>query len=282
MRIAVGIVVCLLTLHLSAPLSAQWLNYPTPGIPRLPDGKPNLTAPAPRTADGKPDLSGIWGLFCPIANAINGTIIGKPNVYCATEVSVPPEFANIGQSIKDGLPYQPWAAELVKKTRAANRPNDPMSRCFPPGLVRLEVFPLFRKMIQIPGLLVILNEQNASYRQIFTDERPLPVDPNPSWNGYSSGKWEGDTLVVQTAGFRDGLWLDTGGSPLTDAAKITEKFRRVNYGTLEIDLTIDDSKAYTKPWTIKVKQIIAPDTDLLDYICLENEKDVQHLPSQIK
>src|SRR6202521_1170341 len=158
MRVAIGIVVCLLTSH----LSAQWLNYPTPGIPRLPDGKPNLTAPAPRTADGKPDLSGIWGLFCPIANAINGTIIGKPNGFCATEVSVPPEFANIGQSIQDGLPYQPWAAELVKETRAANRPNDPMSRCFPPGMVRLEVFPLFRKMIQIPGLLVILNAHNAS------------------------------------------------------------------------------------------------------------------------
>ena len=277
MRIAVGITIVLIC----SPLSAQWLNYPTPGIPRLQDGKPNLTAPAPRTADGKPDLSGIWGLSCPVANAANGTVSG-PNVYCATEVSVPAEFFNFGQSIKDGLPYQPWAAEVVRKTRAAGRPNDPLSRCFPPGAVRLETFPLFRKMIQVPGLLVILNEHNASYRQIFTDGRPLPVDPNPSWNGYSSAKWEGDTLVVQTIGFRDGLWLDTGGSPLTDAAKVTEKFRRLNYGTLEIELTIDDSKAYTKPWSIKVTQIIAPDTELLDYICLENERDVQHLPSQIK
>ena len=132
-------------------------------------------------------------------------------------------------------------------------------------------------MVEVSGLLVILNEQNASYRQIFTDGRPLPVDPNPSWNGYSSGKWEGDSLVVQTTGFRDGLWLDTGGSPLTNAARVTERFRRVNYGTLEIELTIDDPKAYTKPWTIKVTQIIAPDTELLDYICLENEKDVGHL-----
>ena len=175
------------------------------------------------------------------------------------------------------VPYQPWAAELVKKTRAVNRPNDPMSRCLPPGIVRLEVFPLFRKMAQVPSLLLILNEQNASYRQIFTDGRPLPVDPNPSWNGYSSGKWEGDPLVVQTTGFRDGLWLDTGGSPLTDAARVMERFRRVNYGTLEIELTIDDPKAYTKPWTIKVTQIIAPDTELLDYICPENEKDTRHL-----
>jgi hypothetical protein len=278
MRTAVGIIVCVM----SSPLSAQWLHYPAPGIPRLADGKPNVAAPAPRTSDGKPDLGGIWGLYCPAGNAVQGGFTGQPNVYCATEIAIPPEFTNIGQSVKDGLPYQPWAAELVKKTRAANRPNDPMSRCLPPGIVRLEVFPLFRKMVQVPGLLVILNEQNASYRQIFIDGRPLPVDPNPSWNGYSSGKWDGDTLVVQTTGFRDGLWLDTGGSPLTDAARVTERFRRVNYGTLEIELTIDDPKAYTKPWTIKVTQILAPDTELLDYICLENEKDVPHLQSPVK
>jgi len=277
MRFAVGMTICLIC----EPLSAQWLNYPTPGIPRLQDGKPNLVAPAPRTADGKPDLSGIWGLACPVADNLNGTVTGA-NVFCATEVSVPPEFFNFGQSIQDGLPYLPWASEVVRKTRAAGRPDDPLSRCFPPGMVRLEVFPLFRKMIQIPGLLVILNEHNASYRQIFTDGRPLPVDPNPSWNGYSSAKWEGDTLVVHTIGFRDGLWLDTGGSPLTDAAKVTEKFRRLNYGTLQIELTVDDPKAYTKPWSIKVTQIIAPDTELLDYICLENERDVRHLASQIR
>ena len=278
MRITVvGLIIC----AISSPLGAQWLNYPTAGIPRLPDGKPNLAAPAPRTADGKPDLSGIWGLPCPrgIAAPSDGAT-GRPNAYCATEIAVPPEFANIGQSIKDGLPYQPWAAELVKKTRATNQPNDPMTRCLPPGIVRLEVFPLFRKVVQVPGLIVMLNEQNASYRQIFTDGRPLLVDPDPTWNGYSSGKWEGDTLVVQTNGFRDGLWLDTGGSPLTEAARITERFRRVNYGTLEIEITIDDPKAYTKPWTIRVTQILAPDTELLDYICLENEKDVQHLEAK--
>jgi len=274
MRTAAGIIV---VCAISVPLSAQWLNYPTPGIPRLPDGKPNLTAPAPRTPDGKPDLSGIWGLPCPIGNAAAvGSFNGQPNVYCATEVAIPPEFGNIGHALKDGLPYQPWAAELVNKTRAANRPDDPMSRCLPPGIVRLDVFPLFRKMVQVPGLLAILNEQNASYRQIFTDGRPLPVDPNPSWNGYSSGKWEGDTLIVETTGFRDGLWLDTAHSPLTDAARVTERFRRVNYGTLELEITVNDPKAYTKLWTIQIKQILAPDTELLDYICAENEKDVRH------
>ena len=272
MRTAFGIIV----LVISAPLSAQWLDYPTSGVPRLPDGKPNLSAPAPRTPDRKPDLSGLWAMPCPVATAANG-FAGQPNVYCATEIAIPPEFGNIGRTLKDGLPYQPWAAELVKKTRANNRPNDPLSHCLPTGLVRLHTFPLFRKIVQVPGLVVILNELNASYRQIFTDGRPLPVDPNPSWNGYSSGKWEGDTLVVETTGFRDGLWLDTGASPLTDSARITERFRRVNYGTLEIELTVDDKKAYTKPWTIKVTQIIVLDTDLIDYICLENEKDAPHL-----
>jgi hypothetical protein len=137
--------------------------------------------------------------------------------------------------------------------------------------------PLFRKIVQTSGLVVILNERNAEYRQIFTDARPLPADPQPSWNGYSSGKWDGDTLVVQSVGFRDGLWLDAGGSPLTESGKITERFHRVNYGKLEIEITVDDSKAYTKPWTVKLTQLLAPDTDLLDYYCSENEKDVSHL-----
>jgi hypothetical protein len=147
----------------------------------------------------------------------------------------------------------------------------------PPGAVRLHVVPLLHKIIHVPGLVAILYELNASYRQIFTDGRPLPEDPQPSWNGYSTGKWDGDTLVVQTAGFRDGLWLDTIGSPLTDAAKVVERFRRVNYGTLELDITVDDPKAYTKPWTIHLNQRLALDTDLLDYICVENEKDEPHL-----
>jgi hypothetical protein len=124
---------------------------------------------------------------------------------------------------------------------------------------------------------VVLNEHNASYRQMFTDGRPMPADPQPAWDGYSIGKWDGDTLVVQTAGFRDGIWMDTSGNVLTDAAKVTERYRRVSYGRLEIEITVDDPKAYTKPWTIKLTQVLAIDTDLLDYICLENEKDLKHL-----
>jgi hypothetical protein len=137
--------------------------------------------------------------------------------------------------------------------------------------------PLFRKIIQTPGLTVILNEREVTYRQIFTDGRPLPVDPQPSWVGYSTGKWEGDTLVVHTEGFRDGLWLDASGSPLTDSGEITERIQRVNFGKLEIEVTVDDPKAYTKPWTVKLTQLLKADTDLLDYYCVENEKDGPHL-----
>jgi hypothetical protein len=253
---------------MAAPLAlGQWLNYPTAGIPRAKDGKPNLSAPAPRTRDGKPDLSGMWDVLhnrpCPPEG-------------CA-DMFIPQEFLDIGFSLKGGLPYQPWAAALVKKRTEENRKDDPNVFCLPVGIVRMYTTPLFRKIVQTPGLVVILNERDAAYRQIFTDGRPLPADPQPSFNGYSSGKWEGDTLVVQTAGFRDGTWLDANGSPLTEAGKISERIRRVNFGELEIEITVDDPKAYTKPWTVTLTQILKADTDLLDYYCAENEKDVPHL-----
>ena len=245
-----------------ASVYAQWLQYPTPGVPRLPDGSPNLNSPAPRTPDGKPDLSGIWDIEhnkpCPPGG-------------CA-DMYIGEEFLDIGWSIH-GLPYQPWAAEVTKKRTEDNGMADPISHCLPGGIVKGLTIPLFRKIIQIPGLVVILNELGSSYRQIFTDGRPLPVIDQPTFNGYSVGKWEGDTLVVETTGFKDQMWLDRNGSPLTDAAKITERFHRINLGKLEIEITVDDPKAYTKPWTVKLNQLIVLDTELIDYICLENEKD---------
>jgi hypothetical protein len=150
---------------------------------------------------------------------------------------------------------------------------DPISHCLPGGIVKSLTIPLFRKIIQLPGLIVILNELGASYRQIFTDGRALPEVDQPTFNGYSVGKWEGDTLVVQTAGFKDQMWLDRNGSPLSDAAKITERFHRPNFGKLQIEITVDDPKVYTKPWTVKLNQLIVVDSELIDYICLENEKD---------
>src|SRR5678815_1186883 len=185
-------------------------------------------------------------------------------------------FGNIAASLKEGLPYQTWAADLVKARRSEQRVNDPISNCLPMGAVRSHTWNGPRKVAQTPGLLILMSEFGTSYRQIFTDGRPLPADANPSWNGYSSGKWEGDTLVVQTGGFRDGLWLDSTGNPMTDAAKLTERFRRVDFGHMEIEITLDDPKAYTRPWTVKLHHSIKLDTDLLDFICTENEKDTSH------
>jgi len=251
----------------SVTLSAQWLKYPTAGVPRLANGEPNLNAPAPRTADGKPDLSGMWDIEhnrpCPA--------IGCP------DMEVGQEFVNIGWGLKAGLPYQPWAAEERRKRMEENGKDDPGSHCLPPGVVKSHTSPLFRKIVQTPGLVVILYERDATHRQIFTDGRPLPAIEMPTFDGYSVGRWDGNTLVVQTAGFKDGTWLDRSGSPLTEAAKITERFRRVNYGKLEIEITVDDQKAYTAPWTVKLNQSLKLDTELLSYICLENEKSISHM-----
>ncbi|HEY7392444.1 MAG TPA: hypothetical protein VH640_28245 [Bryobacteraceae bacterium] len=254
---------------LSVPLAAQWLNYPTPGTPRLPNGKPNLTAPAPRRF-GEPDLSGIWELE---PATCNPRALGT----CGQDYTGGPEFGNIAARLGVDLPYQPWAADLVKQRALTGGKDDPVALCQPAGALRLLTYPPYRKIVQDPGLIVILSERDVTFRQIFTDGRPLPKDPNPSFNGYSIGKWEGDTLVVETNGLRDGIWLDRKGNPLTSAAKMIERFHRVNFGNLNIEVTIDDPKAYTRPWTVKLHQILMPDTDLLEYYCQENEKDNRHM-----
>jgi hypothetical protein len=251
-----------------APVAAQWTPRPAAGVAKKPGNLPDAQARAPRTAGGKPDLSGVWepekNRPCPPE--------GCPDLY------VGQQFFDIGWGLKGTLPYQPWAAEIVKVRTAQNGKEDPATRCLPAGIVRSHTFPLLKKIVQLPGLIIILSERNTAFRQIFTDGRPLPVDVDlPSFNGFSSGKWQGDTLVVETTGFNDDVWLDQHGSPLTSEGKITERFRRPSYGQLEIEITVDDKKAYTAPWTVKLNQHIMPDTELLDYICLENEKDVQNL-----
>jgi hypothetical protein len=250
-----------------AVLSAQWFHYPTAGVPKTKDGKPNLAAPAPRTADGKPDLSGIWQ---PLSrNRGPESLEGQANR--ATQ------FWDIGMGLPGGLPYQPWAAEVHQKRMENFSGDNPDVRCLPLGVLQMQTHPMIRRIVQVPGFMTILHERDMEYRQIFTDGRALPSNRNPSWNGYSSGKWMGDTLVVETMGFRDGLWADYNGSPLTDAAKITERFRRVNFGNMEIQVTVEDLKAYTRPWTVTLHQTIVLDTDVLEYVCLENEKDVKHM-----
>jgi hypothetical protein len=260
-------------------LFAQWPAYPTAGVPKTADGKLDLTGPAPRTSDGKPDLSGVWR-FVDSPDARPGPPVPVEARSRGIGVRVPGllQFFDIGSTLKDGLPFEPWAAELRRQRVARNNQDNPDAHCLPIGLMQLHTHPEPRKIIQTPGLIVILYEANAGVRQIFTDGRPLPGnDAEPWWYGYSTGKWDGDTLVVETSGFRDDVWLDVEGSPLTEAGKMTERFRRVNYGNMEIDITVDDRKAYTKPWTVKVHHRVMLDTDLIEFVCQENERDARHM-----
>jgi len=234
-----------------ATLSAQWLNQPSPGIPRTADGKPNLSATAPRAADGKPDFGGIWGM--------------NPGAY-----------GNVAADLKP-KDIQPWA-EALSNQRAGNfGRDDPSSlQCLPEGPRTNLDAPIMEKFIQTPGVLVVLVE-NLSFRQIFLDGRALPKDPDPSFMGYSTGHWDGDTLVVESTGFKDRTWLDVAGHPHTEALRITERFRRRDFGHMKIAETIDDLKVFNKTFTITIQATLVPDTDLLESVCAENEKDRQHL-----
>ncbi len=235
-------------------------------MPRLADGKPDLNAPAPRTADGKPDLSGIWNY---------AGILGFRGRPPDPPPGTPPQatFWNIEAGFKEGLPFRPWAAELRKQRMATESKDNPDAACLPLGHMQLHTHSQPRKIVQTKDLILIIYEANAGVRQIFMDGRPAPgSDPQPWWFGYARGGWEGDTLVVETTNFRDDGWLDVNGAPLTSEGKLIERFRRPNFGTLEIDVTIDDPKAYTRPWTVRVNQRLLVDTELIEFVCLENEK----------
>jgi hypothetical protein len=247
---------------LNSRASAQWFHYPTPGVPKTADGRPDLKAPTPKTGDGKPDLSGVW-------NPQN-TLRNSDGFHCTGL------FCDIGTDMKGGLPYQPWAAQLVKERISNNQKDSPDAKCLPFSPTQLDTHPSPKRTVQVPGMLIILDERWTNFRTIYTDGRPLPVDLQPSWIGYSAGKWEGDTLVVQTVGLKDDTWLDDLGSPMTSGGKITERFRRADYGNLEIAITVDDTKAYTKPWTVTVNEALMLDYDLLEGFC-ELEKDQSHL-----
>ena len=236
------------------PIAAQWLKIPTRNVPRTPDGKPNLTAPAPKPADGKPDLSGIW----------------NPN---------PKYVRNLASDLKPGeTPFQPWAEKLFNERKTGSLSHEePDANCLPQGTPKIDTAPAPWKVIQLPDQIAILYEAFTQWRQIFMDGRELPKDPNPTWFGYSVGHWEGDTLVVESNGFNGKAWLDQEGRPSTDALHVTERFRRKDFGHLEIKVTIDDPKAYTKPWTVTQDPTLMLDTELLEFICHENEKDIQHM-----
>jgi hypothetical protein len=259
-----------------SPAAAQWPTRVASGIPLRADGKPNLEAPAPKAADGKPDLSGVWTIETPRAQQPP-----QPAVAAAGTGEIPPNtrnvFGNIGAQIQGGAPYQPWAAELVKKRMADNSKDNPDANCLPMGVMQMTSHPFPRKIVQTATeVLIIYEGSGTTVREIFLDGRglPMPGDVEPWWNGYSVGRWEGDTLVIETTGFMDEGWLDVRGSPLTANGKIIERFRRPNVGTLELAVTIDDPKAYTKPFSANIRYRLVPDQQLIEFVCLD--KDAAH------
>jgi hypothetical protein len=239
---------------LSTPASAQWLNQPTAELPRTPDGKPNLSALTPRAPDGKPDLSGLW-----------------------TKIS-PKYSRNIAADLKPDE-IQPWARALVEERRE-NLGKEYMNvKCVPlgPGYVTAadSTGAEMMKIVQTPGLILILNP-DLTYRQIFLDGRKLEEDPNPTWMGYSVGRWEGDTLVVESFGFNDRTWLDHDGHPHTESLRVTERYRRRNIGNLDVEVTFSDPGTYAKPFTVAVRAELAADTEMLEWVCTEGRSGLEH------
>jgi hypothetical protein len=252
---------------------AQWAKVPDPSLPRTREGKANLSARAPRAQDGKPDLSGVW---TPELDP-NALPPGATTVESITGFVPPRYFVDISSGMKPGdFSMTPWAADLFRQRQAASGKNDPAAHCQPPGVPAISATPLPYKIIQTPKVVLILYEGESVFRQVFLDSRRTVEDPQPRFMGYSTGKWEGDTLVVNTTGLTDKTWLDALGHPHSEALRLTERFRRLDVGNLEIEVTIDDPKAYAKPFKYTLNSSLVPDEDLLEYFCAENEKDVQH------
>jgi hypothetical protein len=252
--------------------NAQWIGYASKDVPRNADGTVNMKAPVPRMANGKPDLSGIW-----IADR---TPEGEETPSSVDNIQSSRQMANLGVDIAGGLPYQDWLVPIVAERTANLALDDPHIRCLPDNFLRAYGLPHLLKFVHTDDLLVVLNEMNAGYRQVFTDARPLPEDPSPSWQGYSSATWQGDTLVIDTIGVRDDTWIDWNGSVLTEQGKVREEIRRLDYGHMEIKVTVDDPGAYTAPWTVTLTERIVVDAELIDEICLENEQFVERMNLQ--
>lgn len=268
----------LLFVLLSTAAHAQWLNYATPGVPRLPDGKPNLSAPAPRALDGKPDLSGVWmHEQTPLSELKRyfGERIDLGNVP-GMEVDTVHKYAiNILLDFKpEEAPIRPEALEILRR----RTPTDfPPTHCLPTGIPFGALVSEPIKLVQSPRLTLILFEGDAP-RQIYADGRELPKEfEQPAWFGYSVGKWDHDTFVVETAGFNDKTWLDGMGHPHSDALRVTERYYRRDFGHMDVEMTFDDPKMYTKPFTIRVPYHLLADSDIFESFCNENEKDLGHM-----
>ena len=264
MRAGVAAAVAATLLVLPAP--GQWQNFRTPGIPRLPDGKPNLSAPSPRATVGRPDLSGIWAAEC--------------SIYVGGGCFTRSLFFDLAKDLKPGdVEMTPWASAIQAKRESRDHVDDPYGYCLPPGVPRIDFGGGPFKVLQTPGVTAFLYETLVGmiFRQVFTDGRPLPQGGEPTWLGYSVGRWEGDTLVVDSSGFKDAGWLDTKKArPHSDALHVTERFRRTDFGHMDLTITIADPKAYLKPWTIRTVLQLQPDTELIEAFCDDHEKTMEH------
>ena len=250
---------------MSAPVAAQWLDQPTKGLPRTPDGKPVLSAPTPRTADGRPDLSGIW-IPAPDPDGRAGGVEG---------IVAPKYMIDVMRDFAPGqVPFRPWGEALYKQRNDNARLDNPSIRCLPTGVPRLNAYTHPYKIVQTPDLIVILYESGTMFRQIFLDGRTHPKEQQPAWLGYSIGRWDGDTLVIETVGFNGQTWLDGAGHPQSEEMRLTERFTRRCVGRMDIQVVLDDPKAYTKPVTYVQPQNLMPDTELIEYFCAENAKPV--------
>jgi hypothetical protein len=250
-----------------APIAAQWLNYPSSDVPRTKDGKVQLSARAPKARDGKPDLSGIWQAVPDPQGTPEGV---EHEIF-------PRYFVDIAKDLKpEQIVLRPAADAVFKARLASEGKESPEARCVPVGVPAINTFPSPFKIIQMPRLIIMLYEKDTTFRQIFMDGRALPRDPNPSFMGYSVGRWEADALVVESVGFKDGGWLDRMGHPHSDQMRLTERYRRRDFGHLSIEMIVDDPGTYAKPVTYTQPTILLPDTDLLEYFCTENEKDFRH------
>lgn len=247
-----------LVLFAVVPSYAQWPRAASPKLPRTADGKVNMNAPTPRTADGHPDLSGVW--------------------ETSAESESPRLLLNLAADSKPGdVQFQPWAEALYKERVATNGKDHPGAQCLPSGIPEKDMVPGPYKIVQTPDFIVILYESRTIFRQIFTDGRPLPKDPNPAWQGYSVGHWEGNTLVVETAGFKDKGWLDMAGHPASESLHVIERFTRRDLGHMDLQVTINDPKTYVKPWTVNAKVHLLPYDDLIEHICEENNRAPGHM-----
>ncbi len=254
---------------LAATSAAQWIGYPTADVPRRADGSVDMTAPAPRMPDGRPDLSGIW--------ISDNTPEGEESPSDGFNLGSSRFMADMGVDMPSGLPYQDWQLPIVEERTNNKAIDDPHIRCLPDNFIRAYGLPHMLKFVHTPGLLVVLNEMNAGYRQVFVDGRDLPDDPTPSWQGFSSAQWDADTLVIDTIGIRDDTWIDWNGSVVTETARVREEISRPDFGHLDIRITVDDPRAYTEPWSVTLRQRIVIDAELIDEVCLENEQFVERM-----